>query len=274
MTSAEQALREIKLLLQAQRRAQKRLEPVISRSCLDSGLLLLWHTQGDMELAQWFLDKLYQDSIWSAQRCSKGRRVASLSHVHEKKPGAETCCPPSWVQEWQDAWAKWNMDNDISVLMADSKRLNALKRAEAFVRGERLLHWLSRQNEKALAPSGPATAAARARAFRRAGPRTDAVRTWSGRTQRRREAEWVCRGARPCGVVRGRFTVGSGLALEEAREKAVLSGKRDAQRAKPVRRSGNGGPCRPFFFGATTHFSGTRFAPGKRAPFWDLCVAW
>ena len=83
------------------------------------------------------------------------------------------------------------MDDEVAVLTAASPKLKALERAADFARGERLVEWLSTQNEKAIAPSGPALARARTKAFASSGRAAGRQIASSDRKQRKREVEWV-----------------------------------------------------------------------------------
>ena len=131
---------------------------------LDAGLLLLWYTHGDMTLAHRYMDKLYAD-LQKLQRAGVRRSLGSLSPRGRSKPEQDEACPASWMAAVQERWAAWSVDEEISVLMAGRTRARHLERAKGFVRGARLLNWLERQNEKALAPTGPAMSRARRMAF-------------------------------------------------------------------------------------------------------------
>ena len=84
MACGEHVRKELKKLRQELRRARDETEKM-SAALRDAGLLLLWHTNGDMRLAHRYIDKLYRDSLWRAHQC-KAKRVDSLSHRPEQTP--------------------------------------------------------------------------------------------------------------------------------------------------------------------------------------------
>lgn len=218
MANASAVRSEVRRLQQQERRQQK--VDGISDAVLDSALLLLWHTHGNMRCMYQYLDKVAADMEWRRHR-RKLRVVESLSPRVKRPRDRTRVCPETWVNAVENRWSSWSLDDELSVFMADSRRMRRLQAVKDWLRGERLVEWLSGQNEKAVAASGPAIVRARDAAFGQELRPPPAATRKSRRTQRQRDLEWVRRWARRKGVLRGRFRVGPGLSLREKQVKAT-----------------------------------------------------
>ena len=162
MANASAVRSEVRHLQQQERRQQK--VDGISDAVLDSALLLLWHTHGNMRCMYQYLDNVAAGMEWRRHR-RKLRVVESLSPRVKRPRDRTRVCLETWVNAVENRWSSWSLDDELSVFMADSRSMRRLQAVKDWLRGERLVEWLSGQNEKAVAASGPAIVRARDAAF-------------------------------------------------------------------------------------------------------------
>ena len=111
--------------MQQQERRQQKVDG-ISDAVLDSALLLLWHTHGNMRCMYQYLDKVAADMEWRRHR-RKLRVVESLSPRVKRPRDRTRVCPETWVTTVENRWSSWSLDDELSVFMADSRRRRILQ---------------------------------------------------------------------------------------------------------------------------------------------------
>ena len=207
--------KELRRLRRVRARLQKE-ETSPSVADLDTALLVLWHSMGDMHLGKQFLRECRGRQ--KKRSCADGD-VSLSPHASARRPPAPEC-PQSWYRALENRWKSWSVDDEVEALVAVGAREARSNRAKPFVEGAHLEAYLQRQNQKGIAPRGPALVRVHKAAVE---PLADAARDEAaseGRKRRRRQNDWVRRWAKRKGVLRGRFKAGAGLSLEEVRAKA------------------------------------------------------
>ena len=216
MDEAELAKELRRLRRERKRLLQKEDEP--SEADLDTALLVVWHSMGDLRLGQQYLRECRARQ--KRRRSSAEGHVSLSPQASAKRPPAPEECPQSWYRALENRWMAWSMDDEVAALVTVGPRETRSSRAKSFVDGAHLETYLQRQNQKGIAPRGPALLRARNAAVE---PLADAARGEAAsdrRKQRRRQNDWLRRWAKRRGVLRGRFKAGPGLSLEEVRAKA------------------------------------------------------
>ena len=221
---------------------------------VDTALLVLWHSMGDMHLGQQFLREC---RARQKKRSCPEMQVSLSPHASARRAPAPEC-PQSWYRALENRWKSWSVDDEVGALVTVGTRETRSRRAKSFVEGARLETYLRRQNQKGIAPRGPALLRVHTAAVE---PLADAAREEPAnerRKRRRRQNNWVRRWAKRRGILRGRFKAGAGLSLEEVRAK-VLSVIKTAKAIKTPQ------PGKSFF--ATTSYKNTCQLPQSEAPF-------
>ena len=207
--------KELRRLRRVRARLEKE-EDSPSEADLDTALLVLWHSMGDMQLGQQYLQQCRARQ--KKRSCPEGH--VSLSPQAPSRRQLTPQCPQSWYRALEARWKSWSVDDEVRALVPLGARETRSRRAKSFVEGARLETYLRSQNQKGIAPRGPALLRVHQAAVE---PLADAAREEAPgerRKRRRRQNDWVRRWAKRRGVLRGRFKAGAGLSLEEVRAKA------------------------------------------------------
>ena len=135
------------------RRERTRLqkeEDAPSEADLDTALLVLWHSMGDMHVGQQYLRECRARQ--KKRRCPE-RHVSLSPHASARRPPAPEC-PQSWYRALENRWNSWSVDDEIGALVTVGTRERRSSRAKSFVEGARLETYLRRQNQKVLPLEG------------------------------------------------------------------------------------------------------------------------
>ena len=173
-----------------------------------------------MSLLAKFLRRAYALS-WS-RRVQKGQ-FARDPHELLQAPGLFQGIPATWLNGILPRWRRWSVDDEVSTLTAHGPHLKRLYRAKLFCAQAEVKTWVTAQNQKGVAPSGPAMchfmAACEARRHGRA--LSGASRPLSRKVQRRCK-QWLRRWRLRGILQKGRFKDGVALQLSDARFKAAV----------------------------------------------------
>lgn len=173
-----------------------------------------------MSLLATFLRRAYALS-WS-RRVQKGL-FARDPHELLQAPGLFQGIPATWLNGILPRWRRWSVDDEVSTLTAHGPHLKRLYRAKLFCAQAEVKTWVTAQNQKGVAPSGPAMchfmAACEARRHGRA--LSGASRPLSRKVQRRCK-QWLRRWRLRGILQKGRFKDGVALQLSDARFKAAV----------------------------------------------------
>ena len=189
--------KELRRLRRERTRLQKE-EDSPSEADLDTALLVLWHSMGDMHVGQQYLREC---RARQKKRSCPERQVSLSPHASPRPPAPE--CPQSWYRALENRWKSWSVDDEVGALVTVGTREARSSRAKSFVEGARLETYLRRQNQKGIAPKGPALLRVHTAAVE---PLAHAAREEAAserRKRRRRRNDWVRRWAKRRGVLRG-----------------------------------------------------------------------
>ena len=144
-------------------------------------------------------------------------------HELSQAPGLFQGIPATWLNGILPRWRRWSVDDEVSTLTAHGPHLKRLYRAKLFCAQAEVKTWVTAQNQKGVAPSGPAMchfmAACEARRHGRA--LSGASRPLSRKVQRRCK-QWLRRWRLRGILQKGRFKDGVALQLSDARFKAAV----------------------------------------------------
>ena len=135
------------------RRERKRVlktEDEPSEADLDTALLVVWHSMGDLRLGQQYLRECRARQK-RRRSCAEGH-VSLSPQASAKRPPAPEECPQSWYRALENRWMAWSMDDEVAALVTVGPRETRSSRAKSFVDGAHLETYLQRQNQKGIAP--------------------------------------------------------------------------------------------------------------------------
>ena len=202
---------ELRRLQQQLRRNKKPL--ALSTSVHDTGLMILSFSDGLDGCLRAFLAREW-DKMTTRQHERRGEApLEPLAQPDDFRARA-------WLDIIRDRYEAWSMDDEISLITGTWPSPSRVQRAIEMVQNFRVKSWVVQQNEKGIAPSGPAVWRQRCVLHRR--DESGSISEWREKTraQRRRCQTWLQHWTFAQRIKKGQFKVGPALSEPVVRIKA------------------------------------------------------
>ncbi len=236
---------------------RRKLQQPPSRAIEDVALYILMLEKGHWNMCNRFLEASAQKPE-RASGAVRPRKTQEPRHVHVREP--ERAPPPGWTDVVRSRWLSLTPAEEESILnSADRVTQVRLARAQRFLNDFKLEAWVTLQNAKGVAPSGPSARMQKVRLSEAApGTREPRVSTLpkSGRVVGK---HWLGRWAKRVSVTRGLFAVGNSLPVEEMRLKVHVRSDWSAENLCGAERVGRVGCA--LLRGAPATFCGPKMRP-------------
>jgi hypothetical protein len=209
----EQRLETRRLRKRERYGAQRRQRP--SPAVLEVAQRVIALSDGDWRLAASYLESSWRSRPLSAATAG----VQGADNMSKRALDLARALTTTW--EGLTAAAR-----DALLRSATAREEQRLRSAKDFMTSQRLLHYVTRQNRKALAPSGSSLwvqrSLQRRLLARRAGHEEyEAAAAGGGLHRARSRTQWLRRWSRRHALTRGRFALGNRLSQATARAKAA-----------------------------------------------------
>ena len=140
-------INEVRRLQQQMRRQKKPL--ALSTSAHDVGLMILSYSLGAEDCLRAYLAREWEKK-------SKRRRENEPDGPLEPLAQPETFAASSWLEIIRLRFRAWSLDDEIAVITGRWPTASRVRRAKEIVESFRVRSWVTEQNQKGVAPSGPA----------------------------------------------------------------------------------------------------------------------
>ena len=202
---------EVRRLQQQLRRRKKPL--ALSTSTHDIGVMILSYSLGAEDCLRAYLAREWEKK-------SKRRREKDPDGPLEPLAQPEAFAATSWLEIIRERFRAWSLDDEVALITGSWPSPCRVQRAKEMVGSFRLRSWVSEQNQKGVAPSGPAVWRQHCLLHRRDESGTISAWRSKSKSQRRSAQNWLQRWRLSEQILKGQFKAGPALSEAVVRSKA------------------------------------------------------
>ena len=202
---------EVRRLQQQLRRRKKPL--ALSMSTHDVGVMILSYSMGVEDCLRAYLAREWEKK-------SKRRRENDPDGPLEPLAQHEAFAATSWLEIIRERFRAWSLDDEVALITEGWPSPWRVMRAKEIVESFRLRSWVSEQNQKGVAPSGPAVWRQHCLLHRRDESGTISAWRSKSKSQRRSAQNWLQRWRLSEQILKGQFKAGPALSEAVVRSKA------------------------------------------------------